>query len=172
MFTTFGKKENSKTEKIWYNEEIMVGIAEETRMVGRENGGAKASLLGQAMVEFIVALFAAVLIIAGMCDFIAMATRQLRQTERLRGKAGEAALTANSGDVKELTQDGEMPAAITDIAKVSGNLIERSEEEEIELSHAMKEWLYSGKRDSINVKSEIYMPPLKIDMGETLGLTE
>lgn len=117
---------------------------------------------GQAMVEFAVALFAIVLIAAGIADFIAIASRRSEIAAPLRGRAGAAAMSASAFDAASLAPRGSIPRPVFSEASLTAGFVHRDAKEEVPLSRALRDWLYLGGKDSATVGCEVWMPPLEI----------
>ena len=119
---------------------------------------------GQAMVEFIIAIFAVVIIIAGLTDFIVLASRHSDIIADIRGKVGGRAVLSASSDTAAVMPDSEggMPHPETSESVLSAYLLDERDGGKVELSKAMRDWVFSGRLDSINVREEIWMPPLEI----------
>lgn len=123
---------------------------------------------GQAMVEFVIAIFAVVVIIAGLTDFIVLASRHSDIVADIRGKVGGRAVQSESSDTAAVMPDvaGGMPHPETSEAELSAHLLHESDGGKVELSKAMRDWVFSGQLDSINVKEEVWMPPLGVGGAE------
>lgn len=121
---------------------------------------------GQAMIEFVVALFAIVILAAGITDFIIIASKRSEIFATLRGEAGDAAMSdlENVG----IADDAVIAAAangrlsVPDEARFSGDFLDRERKEEVQLSRALSEWLFSGARDFVTVGDGLWMPPLRV----------
>lgn len=122
---------------------------------------------GQAMVEFIIAIFAIVLVVAGITDFVVLASRRSDIFGRLRGKAGASAIDASSGDADRLFPGGgAMPRAVVSETALASGFVHDEEYERMELSGAMRKWAFQDKVDSIKAGDEVWMPPLEIGGAE------
>ena len=121
---------------------------------------------GQAMVEFTIALFAIVLIIAGICDFIAIASRHSEIFATLRGKAGAAAIDASANDAGTIIPEGATPAPVLTESRLASSLLGEESKEEVPLSDTLRKWLYQDRIDSITVHDEVWLPPLEVRSGE------
>lgn len=120
---------------------------------------------GQALVEFAVALFAIVLIAAGIADFIAAASRRSELIAPLRGKAGAAAMTASAADAGAIAPDGSDPLPLLSGSALSAAFVHREAMEDVPMSRALRDWLFLGGKDSVTVGGEVWMPPLEIPAG-------
>lgn len=121
---------------------------------------------GQAMVEFVVALFAIVLIVAGIADFVDIATRRSELFARLRGKAGSAALAAAGADNAGALVPAAAPLDPLPEARLSQDFLGEEKKEVVPLSDALRGWLFQGGRDSVTVGDSVWMPPLEVKIGE------
>ena len=117
---------------------------------------------GQAMVEFVVALFAVVLVVAGIADFIVAASRRSEIFSTLRGKAGGAAMAASAGDAA-LVSAGAEPRAVTSEDALAAHFVHEADSEDVPLSRALGEWLFLGGRDTLTAGDEVWMPPLEVE---------
>lgn len=120
---------------------------------------------GQAMVEFAVALFAIVLVAAGIADFIAVASRRSEVAAPLRGRAGAAAMSATAPDAASLVPADSVPRPVLSESALAAEFVRRDAREDVPLSRALRDWLHLGRRDSAAVGCEVWMPPLEIWCG-------
>lgn len=134
------------------------------RSMARPSGGAA----GQAMVEFIIAIFAVVMIVAGLTEFVVLASRRSEIYANLRGRVGGRAVLASASDENAVMPGGEgaMPVPETSEEALAPYLIHERDGGKVELSKAMREWVFYGSRDSISVQDEVWMPPLEIGGAE------
>lgn len=122
---------------------------------------------GQAMVEFVVALFAIVLIVAGIADFIDIASCRSELFATLRGQAGAAAIAASgTDDASARITGGAEPLDPPQEARLAQNFQGEKKKEEVPLSDALRDWLFQGSRDSVTVGDSVWMPPLEVEVGE------
>lgn len=117
---------------------------------------------GQAMVEFVVALFAIVLLVAGIADFVAAASRHSDIAASLRGKAGAAAMSASDAEPPLPGADESEPRPEFSEGALAAGFLRKEEKESFALSRAIRDWLYSGGKDSLTVGGEVWMPPLGV----------
>lgn len=114
------------------------------------------------MVEFVIALFAIVLLVAGIADFAVMASRHSDMVAGLRGEAGADAMEASGEDAGSLVPEGGLPRAITAEAELERTLVGRDGHETFKLSKAWRKWIFLGARDAIDIREEVWMPPMKV----------
>lgn len=124
--------------------------------------GARGGARGQAMVEFVIALFAIVLLVAGITDFAIMASRQSDMAATLRGEAGGDAIGKLGDDASALLPEGSPPRAITSESELAASLVGRDRRETFTLSKAWRKWVFLGARDGIDIREEVWMPPMKV----------
>ena len=117
---------------------------------------------GQAMVEFVVAIFAIVLIVAGIADFIAAASRQSEILSDLRGAVGAAAISSSANDAGELIPGDSVPRPVLSEGGLAAHFVHREVREEYPLSNALRKWLFQGAVTALSVGGEAWMPPLEI----------
>lgn len=120
---------------------------------------------GQAMVEFVIAIFAIVVIVAGIIDYIGLAGRHGELAAEVRGKAGKVAIEHLVVDA-EMPEPPEMPALETSEAVLARGFAHEKEEEKVELSPAMRKWVFVDSLDAITVRGEAWMPGMRIGDAE------
>mgnify|MGYP003294569690 FL=1 len=116
---------------------------------------------GQAMVEFVIAIFAIVILITGITEFIGFAGKRGEIFADVRGKAGKHALEDSVDDLEtpDITQ---IPTVETSPSALSRGFTHEKDEEKITLSKSMKEWVFGGKLSELTVRGEVWMPSMKI----------
>lgn len=121
---------------------------------------------GQAMVEFIVAIFIVVIIISGLTEFIGMAGKRDLITAEIRGKVGKVAIEDRVFDDTSLDLSQEPKVEMVEGVLLRG-VKHDSHETKISFSKALREWVFGGKRDEVVVRGEVWMPGMKVGgMGE------
>lgn len=116
---------------------------------------------GQAMIEFVVAIFAVVIIIAGITEFIGLAGKRGELFSEIRGKVGKQAIEHKITDA-EVPQPPALPTLETTESALARGFLNDTLESKFELSKAMKEWVFDGKVDTITVRGQVWMPSLRI----------
>ncbi len=113
------------------------------------------------MIEFVVAIFAIVIVITGITEFIGLAGRRGEIYAKIRGKAGKQAIEHKVTDV-DLPEPPALPTVETTESDLALGFLSEKEESKVELSKAMKDWVFDGKRENITVRGEVWMPGLRI----------
>lgn len=116
---------------------------------------------GQAMVEFVVAIFAIVILITGITEFIGLAGKRGEIFADVRGKAGKHAIEDSVNDLEtpDITQS---PTIETSPSILARGFTHEKDEEKVALSKAMQEWVFGGKLSEITVRGEVWMPSMQI----------
>ncbi len=118
---------------------------------------------GQAMVEFIIAIFAIVIIITSITEFIGLSSKRGEIYSELRGDVGKSAIERSLHDSPEITP-GVMPQVESASAALERGFVHDNKSVSVGLSDAMKNWVFQGKVDSITVKDEVWFPSLSISV--------
>lgn len=122
---------------------------------------------GQAMIEFVVALFAIVILAAGITDFIIIASKRSEIFAKLRGEFARKNIMPDFENVG-VANDAVIAAAangrlsVPNEARFSGDFLDHERKKEVQLSPALREWLFSGARDFVTVGDGVWMPPLRV----------
>lgn len=119
---------------------------------------------GQAMVEFVIALLAIVLVVAFIADFIIIASRRSEIFTSLRGEAGSDAMSASGADNAGALRAtaGQTLVAPAEASLVSGFTEAEKKEEFILPDDAFRNWVLSGARDFVTIGDHVWMPPLQV----------
>ena len=117
---------------------------------------------GQAMIEFVIALFAVVVLVAGITEYIGLAAKHGELFAKVRGQAGKQSIENGVDDVgaPDLTQP---PAVETSDGVLARGFSHDKREARVGLSKALREWLFDGKLDEITVRGEVWMPGMKVE---------
>lgn len=116
---------------------------------------------GQAMIEFVVAIFAVVIIITGITEFIGLAAKRSEIFATLRGDVGKRAIERQSLPLDEIDLNV-TPAVVKENDALLRNYVNGEEKDKVELSKGMKNFIFNGKVDSITVRDEVWLPSFKL----------
>lgn len=113
------------------------------------------------MVEFVVAIFAIVILITGITEFIGLAGKRAEIYGEVRGKAGKHAIEdmVNDLDTPDVTQPPQIETSPSILAK---GFTHEKDEEKVALSKSMREWVFGGKLSELTVRGEVWMPSMTI----------
>lgn len=127
----------------------------------KPGAAARRAARGQAMIEFVIALFAVVVLVAGITEYIGLAAKHGELFSKVRGQAGKQSIENGVNDVGEpdLTQP---PVVETSDAILARGFSNDKREARVGLSKALREWVFGGKLEEITVRGEVWMPGMKI----------
>lgn len=121
---------------------------------------------GQAMIEFVVALFAIVILAAGITDFILIASERSKIFATLRGEAGDAVMSdlesVGVADAAVIAAAANGRLSVPEEATLTADFAKEEDKREEKLSPALREWLFFGAKDFVTVGDGVWMPPLRV----------
>lgn len=116
---------------------------------------------GQAMIEFAVALFAVVAIVAAITDFTVIAEKRGDLYFAARGKAGLKALAASS-DAAQVPQNAEDALIPSSYGALLADFQGEDVSLKMPLSKIMREWVFGSDKKELVFSSGVWLPPLSI----------